>query len=675
MSIKPKFKKFNSLENSYRENFIHKIREQGYENEKYIITEKIHGCFTHDTKITLPDGKHKTIGEIVEEKYDGYVLGVDKNGEVIPTKVLNWFNNGTSKDWLKITVQTYGGKGGRTRVLKVTPNHKFFCDGEYKAIKDLSIGDKLEYTYEGLKPSKLQEQVMIGKMLGDGCLVRSAISFGHTKEKEGYTDFTMKCLGSFTGNRQKDIISGYGSVISRGRSISSPYVDDIFKDWDKPNGYVPRLTLTPISLLFWYLDDGSISVVDAQKARATFSTCAFSIESCNNLLKSLNRLGLFGSFNINGYTRITLDTESTELLFSMISTLVPKCMQYKLPEHFRIDGGGNGLLKSSEHDLKQRKSNAVIRNIEKLNMVSDKYDIETETHNYFANNIHVHNSNYGFTVVVENGLPVSVIPSKRSGFISADEKFYNHRPVYEKYAHKIEKLATVLLENNDGVVAVYGELYGGNIQGGMAYPLEQDFAGFDITVDGTPIDKRKAFSLMNEYEIPTVPVLGYAKSLSDALECNESFITKKLRDGFDTENPQAEAEGIVIEPITPHYLPSGERVYLKKKTKRFLEKGKNKIEKPKVSLNESLSKLLETSLEYINENRFNAVVSKEGEVNIKMIGKISGLMTQDIIVDIIKDENIENLESLGEVSEVKKFKQTLHGEVISFIRPLLLKLD
>ena len=55
--------------------------------------------------------------------------------------------------------------------------------------------------------------------------------------------------------------------------------------------------------------------------------------------------------------------------------------------------------------------------------------------------------------------------------------------------------------------------------------------------------------------------------------------------------------------------------------------------------------------------------------------RIVGLMTQDIVVDIIKDGNIENLESLGEVSEVKKFKQTLHGEVIGFIRPLLLKLD
>ena len=235
----------------------------------------------------------------------------------------------------------------------------------------------------------------------------------------------------------------------------------------------------------------------------------------------------------------------------------------------------------------------------------------------------LHGANYSFTVVIENELPASVAPARRSGYIHSDEKFYNHRPVYEKYVDKVSNLALCLLKDNnmsDGVVTVYGELYGGDIQGGMAYPLEQDFAGFDITVDGTPVDKRKVFSLMNEYEIPTTPVLGYAKSLSDALEWNESFITKKLRDGFDENNPQSEAEGIVIEPVSPKFLPSGERVYLKKKTKRFLEKGKNKIEKPKVSLNEPLSKLLETSLEYINDNRFNAVVSKEGEVNIKMIG-------------------------------------------------------
>ena len=114
---------------------------------------------------------------------------------------------------------------------------------------------------------------------------------------------------------------------------------------------------------------------------------------------------------------------------------------------------------------------------------------------------------------------------------------------------------------------------------------------------------------------------------------------------------------------------------LKRKTKRFLEKGKNKIKKPEVVLNDLLSKILEQSLEYVNENRYNAVVSKDGDVNIKMIGKISGLMTQDIITDLIKDGVFEDLKDLGDASEVKKFKQTLQSEVINFIRPILLKID
>lgn len=290
----------------------------------------------------------------------------------------------------------------------------------------------------------------------------------------------------------------------------------------------------------------------------------------------------------------------------------------------------------------------------------------------------LHGANYSFTVVVEGGIVVSVIPAKRSGYIHSDEKFYNHRPVYEKYVDKVTKLALSLLKDksmSDGIIVVYGELYGGNIQGGMAYPLEQDFAGFDISVNGQPINKLTAFSAMFADDIPTVPVIGYANTLSEALGFNESFITKRLRDDFDVTNPQSEAEGIVIEPVNPHYLSTGERVYIKKKTKRFLEKGKNKIKKPEVVLNDLLSKALEQSLEYINENRYNAVVSKEGNVDIKMIGKISGLMVQDIITDLIKDGVFEDLKDLGDTSEIKKFKQTLQSEVINFIRPILLKIE
>lgn len=290
----------------------------------------------------------------------------------------------------------------------------------------------------------------------------------------------------------------------------------------------------------------------------------------------------------------------------------------------------------------------------------------------------LHGANYSFTVVVEGGIAVSVIPAKRSGYINSDEKFYNHRQVYEKYVDKVTKLALSLLKYrsmSDGIVTVYGELYGGNIQGGMAYPLEQNFAGFDITINGQPINKLTAFSVMCSNNVPTVPVVRFTDTLSEALELNESFVTKRLREDFDIANPQSEAEGIVIEPVNPRYLSTGERVYIKKKTKRFLEKGKNKIKKPEVVLNDLLYKVLEVSLGYINGNRYNSVVSKEGDVNIKMIGKIAGLMTQDIITDLIKDGVFEDLKDLGDASEVKKFKQTLQSEVINLIRPILLKIE
>ena len=111
--------------------------------------------------------------------------------------------------------------------------------------------------------------------------------------------------------------------------------------------------------------------------------------------------------------------------------------------------------------------------------------------------------------------------------------------------------------------------------------LEQDFAGFDISINGQPINKLTAFSAMFAQSIPTVPVVDFTDTLSEALGLNESFVTKRLREDFGIANQQSEAEGIVIEPINPRYLTTGERVYIKKKTKRFLEKGKNKIEKPK----------------------------------------------------------------------------------------------
>ena len=672
------FNKFPSLENTYRQKEIDQIVNQGLADQMYIVTEKVHGCFTHDTKISLSDGTTKKIGEIVNEKYDGCVLSVTPQGDIVESKIINWFDNGYSDDWLKVSIRIKNAKGS-ARVLTVTPNHEFFTKNGYVPIGKLSVGDEVQGLRKSLSLNNIQQDILIGKMLGDGSLTNSSVCFGHTKIKEEYVDFTLKCLGDVAGNRQKDAVSGYGSTIARGRSISLNTIDDLFSGWDKSNGFVPKIKMTPFSLAFWYMDDGSIHINKKQRPRASFATCGFTLQSCENLLESLEGLGLSGSVvTSGGYNRITLDADSTELLFCMISPLVPLCMQYKLPEHFRNLNGGIGMVNYSTNEKETFLSSAEIVSIEKVSNSMKKYDIETEYHNYIANGIHVHNSNFSFiiteeSVITENVGEVSTVNircAKRTGLIEDGEKFFNYKPVLEKYRKGLEDLFKYCQDTrNAKVVTLFGELFGGNIQKGMCYSLEQDFVAFDLVVDGTPKDKNIAFGILMNFKIPTTPVIGIYDSLQDALEVNESFTSKLIRDGFDGDDEHKEVEGVVIEPCQPSYTKNGSRVYLKKKTKRFLEKsGKPNIKHKIVeALPQEVLDVLMTACMYITKPRFEAVCSKIGEVTINDIGKVTGLTTKDIIDDMVKDGLV--------IPESKQFHKLLQKEVMTFVRPLLLLKD
>lgn len=289
----------------------------------------------------------------------------------------------------------------------------------------------------------------------------------------------------------------------------------------------------------------------------------------------------------------------------------------------------------------------------------------------------VHGANFSFwlseeVLSVEGiGLCSTVVVNcaKRSGWIADDEKFFNYKPVLSKYRDRLEKLYYRLVGLYDCTdVVVYGELFGGNIQNGMCYPEDQDFVAFDLCINSnghfTPLSKKSAFEILKEFDLPIVPVLGVYDSLQEALNFNEYFESKLISDNFKGVNEHKESEGVVIEPVNPCWFPNGGRVYFKKKTKRFLEKGGNKIKKVPEELSKELEEVLTEVFEYINESRFNSVVSKIGEVNIKDIGKVMGLMTQDILIDARKD-GIDTPEN-------KKFMKLLQTEVQNFIRPILL---
>lgn len=278
----------------------------------------------------------------------------------------------------------------------------------------------------------------------------------------------------------------------------------------------------------------------------------------------------------------------------------------------------------------------------------------------------VHGANFSFWLSKLEG-EVIIRCAKRSGWIEADEKFFNYKPVLEKYK---QSLITLYQDLATDTLVVYGELYGGNIQSGMCYKGDQDFIAFDVIGSNNGeyqvISKDIMFELLETYNIPTTPIIGIYPTLKEALDVQESFTSLLCREGFDGKEEHLETEGVVIEPITPRWYPNGSRVYFKKKTKRFLEKGGKPNIKHKTveALPPELENVLNEAFLYITEPRFDAVCSKIGEVMIKDIGKVMGLMTQDILVDMQKDDI--------EVPENKKFMKLLQQQVQNFIRPLLL---
>ena len=291
----------------------------------------------------------------------------------------------------------------------------------------------------------------------------------------------------------------------------------------------------------------------------------------------------------------------------------------------------------------------------------------------------VHGANFSFWVYkdLESG-KINIKCAKRSGWIEEAEKFFNYKLVLEKYRPMLEKLRKDLLDD----FVIYGEMYGGNIQSGMCYKLEQDFVAFDmrwINVDESlslPLDKLTTLTLEKDYSIPVTPLIGVYDSFEEALATEESFTSKLIREDFDGAEKHKEAEGVVIEPDAAVYDPNGSRVYLKKKTKRFLEKGgkPNIKHKSPVVLQESVEVKLEEALVFLNRNRFESVVSKIGEVSIKDIGKVMGLMTQDIIVDMEKDLE-QTADSWFETKGEKQlFMKNLQKTVQDFVKPILLSM-
>lgn len=370
------------------------------ENEEVVLTEKLHGCLESTTLVTMADFSKKKISQV---KTGDMVLGRADDGTIVPSKVIEKFNNGRADEWLKITGKIKGiAKSGGKFVVTCTPEHRFWSSFAQQFVRatEMSVGDNVEYLTNDLELTPLQKQVVIGKILGDGNIRDNYLTFSHEKSYEDYIRWTLKCLGSIASPTIQTWISGFGSDMLRAYTGSFRSIGQFARQfYNDKRKFVPSSLVdmtTPIAIAFWYMDDGSLNHTDGSNDRAIFATQSFTDDDCLILIKCLEKFAISARIqkNTKNQNTLVLNADDAELMFLLIAPYIAPSMQYKLPERYR---GATWAPAETANEYKAKLNRISISTIESfVPQNKTKHDLETETHNYFASGILVHNSNAAY---------------------------------------------------------------------------------------------------------------------------------------------------------------------------------------------------------------------------------------------------------------------------------------
>ncbi|QFR55834.1 RNA ligase 2 [Yersinia phage JC221] len=270
----------------------------------------------------------------------------------------------------------------------------------------------------------------------------------------------------------------------------------------------------------------------------------------------------------------------------------------------------------------------------------------------------IHGAN--FSLMTKDG--INVIPAKRSGEILPAEQFYGCEPVVAKYSPAIRMIWRWIHDLNvindaheDLEIQVYGEFAGRGVQKDVDYG-EKDFYVFDIRVNGLFLADNVVANYATGSGLKMAPLLAYGtfeeiKELPITFDsvvnlANSGMVMKSndfepefknymtLKDGEGVNI----AEGFVMKPVIPAFMPNGDRVAIKCKTTKFTEKKNkqaNRFNAP-VALSENDKAKLEVFTCYITENRVKNVLSKMDRTNLtaKDFGRVMGLTVQDALEEI-----------------------------------------
>jgi recombination protein RecA len=362
------------------------------------------GCCSYGTRVTLADGRQEKIGKIVNQRLPVEVLSYDVDrGEVVPKKVVNWFDNGRTEAFLQFTVAR-GGGNGRSQ-FGCTPNHKIRTPGGWREARELSPGDRV-MTAVPHRLSNFQWEVILGGLMGDGALSPTKaghgarIRFGHGARQASYCDWKASLFANIGGNRSSNtkgaVFYDQSPLPELAELRQAVYIGGkkVFNE-----DYLKQLT--PLSLAVWYMDDASFAV-RAKGAQERTRDGSGRIDICIEAMEVTTRHRLVNYLidtwgivpkliDRGGKAVLVFAKDATAKLQALIAPFVHPSMEYKLLPRFRGKFGVEPVFVNMRHELMPMPIVAIHTKPRTRSM--DRFDIEVEgSHNYLADGVVVHNS-------------------------------------------------------------------------------------------------------------------------------------------------------------------------------------------------------------------------------------------------------------------------------------------
>src|SRR5918996_1498341 len=362
------------------------------------------GCFTYSTRITLADGTQEKIGKIVNQKLPVKVLSYDaERGEVVPKRVVNWFDNGRTEGFLQFTVAKPSGNGRAQ--FACTPNHRIRTPAGWKDAQELSPGDRVMQAVPH-RLSDFQWQVVLGGLMGDGALslnrnhIGTRFRLGHGANQAEYAEWKASLFANMPVSRSTN---SKGSVFYDVTPLpelqelrEAVYIGGkkVFSD-----DYLK--SLTPLSLAIWYMDDATFALrakglqrrTQGGSGRAEICIEAMEPTTRSRLMRYLaDTWGIFPKLiSRAGKAVLQFPKDETAKLHALIAPFVHPSMQYKLLPKYRGRFSVEAVFAAKRYELMPMR---VLRIHGKpRSKKTHRFDIEVEgSHNYFADGVVVHNS-------------------------------------------------------------------------------------------------------------------------------------------------------------------------------------------------------------------------------------------------------------------------------------------